>query len=314
MQNAQTLLILGSRLNIRQVSYNWKAFASRAFKIQVDVDPAELVKPTVVPDLAVQCDLGVFLEELDRRLDSSEYDSSRHSAWLEWCKERRRRYPVVAAKYRTPDGPINPYHFADIVFQKLTGDDVVVSANASGCIIPFQVAHIKKGMRLFSNSGSASMGYDSPAAVGAAVAGNGKRVICFAGDGSIQLNIQELQTIVHHRLPIKIFVINNNGYLSIRSTQQTFFENFVGESPASGVSFPDMVKVAEAYGLKAIRIERKPFVSAIDEALNEKGPVLCDVVVDPNQGFEPRMKSSALPDGTIVSPRTRRHVPLPGPR
>lgn len=142
------------------------------------------------------------------------------------------------------------------------------------------------------------------------MAGNGKRVICFAGDGSIQLNIQELQTIVHHRLPIKIFVINNNGYLSIRSTQQTFFENFVGESPASGVSFPDMVKVAEAYGLKAIRIERKPFVSAIDEALNEKGPVLCDVVVDPNQGFEPRMKSSALPDGTIVSPRLEDMFPF----
>lgn len=162
MQNAQTLLILGSRLNIRQVSYNWKAFASRAFKIQVDVDPAELVKPTVVPDLAVQCDLGVFLEELDRRLDSSEYDSSRHSAWLEWCKERRRRYPVVAAKYRTPDGPINPYHFADIVFQKLTGDDVVVSANASGCIIPFQVAHIKKGMRLFPELGIRFHGLRSP--------------------------------------------------------------------------------------------------------------------------------------------------------
>jgi acetolactate synthase I/II/III large subunit len=310
VQNAETLLILGSRLNIRQVSYNWKEFASGAFKIQVDVDPAEFEKPTVIPDLAVQCDARIFLEELDRRLDTIAYDGNRHSTWLEWCRERRRLYPVVSAKHRTLDGPINPYDFIDTLFSRLTGDDVVVSANGSACIIPFQVAFIKKGMRMFSNSGSASMGYDLPAAVGAAVAADGKRVICFAGDGSIQLNIQELQTMVHHRLPVKIFVLNNGGYLSIRSTQQTFFENFIGEGPASGVSFPDMVRIADAYGLKAMRIERKPFVSAIDEALNADGPVLCDVIMDPNQGFEPRMKSSALPDGTIVSPRLEDMFPF----
>jgi acetolactate synthase I/II/III large subunit len=310
VQNAETLLILGSRLNIRQVSYNWKEFAPGAFKIQVDVDPAEFNKPTVIPDLAVQCDARIFLEELDHRLDSVAYDGNRHSTWLEWCKERRRLYPVVSAKHRTLDGPINPYDFIDTLFSRLTGDDVVVSANGSACIIPFQVAFIKKGMRMFSNSGSASMGYDLPAAVGAAVAADGKRVICFAGDGSLQLNIQELQTMVHHRLPVKIFVLNNGGYLSIRSTQQTFFENFIGEGPASGVSFPDMVRIADAYGLKAMRIERKPFVSAIDEALNADGPVLCDVIMDPNQGFEPRMKSSALPDGTIVSPRLEDMFPF----
>ncbi|HMK34959.1 MAG TPA: thiamine pyrophosphate-binding protein [Desulfomonilaceae bacterium] len=309
VQNAHTLLILGSRLNIRQVSYNWKEFAPSAFKIQVDVDPAEFDKPTVIPDMSVPCDVRVFLEELDRRLDSVSYDADAHSNWLEWCKERMRLYPVVPAR-RTVDGPINPYEFVDTVFRRLTGDDVVVTANGAACIIPFQVACIKKGMRLISNSGSASMGYDVPAAVGAAVAGDGKRVICFAGDGSIQLNIQELQTLVHHRLPVKIFVLNNGGYLSIRSTQQTFFENFIGESPASGVSFPDMVKIAEAYGLKTMRTECRPFASVIDEALNAEGPVLCDVIVDPDQGFEPRMKSSALPDGTIVSPRLEDMFPF----
>jgi acetolactate synthase-1/2/3 large subunit len=302
VQNAETLLILGSRLNIRQVSYNWKEFARGAFKVQVDVDPAEFGKPTVIPDLAVQCDARIFLEELDRRLDSVGFDENRHSAWLEWCKERTRLYPVVTAKHREPDGPINPYDFVETLFGRLSADDVVVSANGSACIIPFQVAFIKKGMRMFSNSGCASMGYDLPAALGAAVAGEGKRVICFAGDGSIQLNIQELQTMVHHRLPVKIFVLNNGGYLSIRSSQQTFFKDFIGEGPLSGVSFPDMVRIANAYGLKAIRIEHKPFVSDIDEALRADGPVLCDVIVDPKQGFEPRMKSSALPDGTIVSP------------
>lgn len=310
VQSAETLLVLGSRLNIRQVGYNYQAFAEGAFKIQVDVDAAEFAKPTVVPDLPVHCDVRRFLEELDRRLDLVSYDGQHHASWLEWCKKRRQMYPVVSAKHRTPDGPINPYDFVDSLFSRLTGDDVVVSANASACIIPFQVASIKKGMRLFSNSGSASMGYDLPAAVGAAVARERGRVICFAGDGSIQLNIQELQTIVHHRLPVKIFVLNNSGYLSIRSTQQTFFENLVGEGPESGVSFPDIVGIASAYGINARRIEHKPFVSAIDEALNAEGPFLCDVIVDPNQGFEPRMKSSAMPDGTIVSPRLEDMFPF----
>ena len=161
VQNSETLLVLGSRLNIRQVSYNWRAFAPGAFKIQVDIDAAEFEKPTVIPDLAVQCDARRFLEKLDCRLDSVPYDGKRHSSWLEWCKERRRMYPVVSAKHRTPDGPINPYDFVESLFSRLTGDDVVVSANGSACIIPFQVASVKKGMRLFSKFGRSVNGLRS---------------------------------------------------------------------------------------------------------------------------------------------------------
>jgi acetolactate synthase-1/2/3 large subunit len=301
VQNAETLLVVGSRLNIRQVSYNWQAFARHAFKIQVDADGAELRKPTGKPDMAVHCDAKLFLEEMNRQLDSSDWGAGQNARWLAWCKERVARYPAVLPKHRSTGDRINPYHFVDALFHHLADDDVVACGDGTACIVPFQVASIKKGQRLFSNSGSASMGHDLPAAVGAAVAREGKRVICLAGDGSIQLNIQELQTVAHHQLPIKIFVLNNGGYLSIRTTQGNFFRRFVGESPSSGVSFPDMVKVAQAYGLPALRVEGSDFESAIDQALNTPGPFLCDVMLDPSQQFEPRSSSKILPDGRMVS-------------
>lgn len=301
VQNAETLLILGSRLNVRQVSYNWQSFARHAFKIQVDADAAELNKPTVKPDMAVHCDARLFLEEMNCQLDNVEWNAGRHAEWLAWCKERVARYPIVLPKHRVFNGHINSYYFVEELFHRLVDDDVVVCGNGTACIVPFQAGRLRKGQRMFSNSGAASMGHDLPAAVGAAVGRDGKRVICLAGDGSIQLNIQELQTVAHHQLPIKIFVLNNDGYLSIRTTQRNFFGNLVGESPASGVSFPDMVKVATAYGLPAFRIDQADFVGRIDEALNLPGPVLCEVMLDPNQTFEPRSSSKQLPDGRIVS-------------
>lgn len=301
VQNADILLILGARLNVRQVSYNWQSFAREAFKIQVDADSAEFKRPMVKIDMPVHCDLLPFLEELDRQIDQINYDNSKHKVWQAWCRERVLKYPVVLERHRTFKGRINPYHFIETLFDRLADDDVVVCANATATIVPYQAASLKKGQRLFSNSGSASMGYDLPAAIGAAVGREGKRVICLAGDGSIQLNIQELQTIVHHQLPIKIFVLNNSGYLSIRITQRNFFGDLIGESPASGTSFPDMVKIADAYGLAAYRIDSADFVNKIDEILAQNGPVLCEVLLDPDQTFEPKTSSKQLPDGRMVS-------------
>ena len=220
VQNADLLLVLGSRLNIRQVSYNWPAFARNAFKIQVDVDPAELSKPTVRPDLPVLCDLKVFLEEILRECKRIRVSaSSRPMVVLVPAASSE----VSRGAREAPAGScLNPYHFVERLFESLSDDDVVICGNAAACIVPFQAARLKLGQRLISNSGAASMGHDLPAALGAAVAREGKRVICLAGDGSIQFNIQELQTIVHHNLPIKIFVLSNGGYLSIRSTQANF--------------------------------------------------------------------------------------------
>jgi acetolactate synthase-1/2/3 large subunit len=310
VQNADALLVLGSRLNIRQVSYNWPSFARNAFRMQVDVDAAELCKPTVRPELPIHCDLKIFLSEMLRQLRATPFDCGGHAGWLAWCRERVAKYPVVVSKHRKPGPPLSPYYFIEQLFERLADDDVVVCGNAAACIVPYQAGRLTANQRLISNSGSASMGYDLPASLGAAVARGGKRVICLAGDGSIQFNIQELQTIVHHRLPVKIFVLDNGGYLSIRQTQVNFFGNLVGESAASGVSFPDMERLAAAYGIPASHIDTEQDFSLIAEILNAPGPALCRVNLDPAQEFEPRLKSKQLPDGTLVSPNLEDMFPF----
>jgi acetolactate synthase-1/2/3 large subunit len=310
VQNADVLLILGSRLNIRQTSYNWQSFAPRAFKIQVDVDAAEFHKPTVQPDLGIHCNLKLFLQELLRRCNAENYRPGAHAAWLSWCRERVQRYPVVQDRQRQPGPPLNPYYFIEQLSARLADDDVIVCGNATSCIVPFQSMRLRKDQRLISNSGSASMGYDLPAAIGAAFARPRKRVLCLAGDGSIQMNIQELQTVVHHHLPLKIFVLNNSGYLSMRMTQAGFFGRLTGESAASGASLPDMVKVACAYGIPSIRIDRQSQLEQIDRALAADGPALIDVVLDRNQEFEPRSRARQLPDGRIVSPNLEDMYPF----
>ncbi|MFA6133847.1 MAG: thiamine pyrophosphate-binding protein [Phycisphaerae bacterium] len=300
VQNADTLLVLGCRLNTRQVGYNWNAYAPEAYKIQVDADELELNKPTVKPDQGICADVKLVMEEMLRQLQGN--SGARHAEWVHWCRQRLDRYPGVTDRHRDRSGPLNPYGFLDRVLGRLREDDVVVSANGAAFIMAHHSAKVRRGQRWFFNSGCASMGYDVPAAIGAAVARPGKRVICLAGDGSIQMNIQEFQTIVQHRLPVKILLLNNDGYLSIRTTQTNFFGHLVGESPRSGLTFPDMVKVAGAYGIPACRIEGWDFDEAVGKMLEAPGPALLDVVVDPTQGFEPRMSSKQLPDGRMYSP------------
>src|SRR6185436_7447538 len=170
-------------------------------------------------------------------------------------------------------------------------------SNATASVVTFQAARVVSGMRIFANSGCAAMGYDLPAAIGAAAGAGGRRVVCLGGDGSIQLNVQELQTVVHNRLPVKIFVLNNAGYLSMRMSQGGFFKRFVGEGPRSGLSFPSMVALASAYGIPASTAQGERFTAAIDHALASAGPFLCEVMLDPEQTFEPKLSSRQLPDG-----------------
>lgn len=301
VQNSDLVLVLGSRLNVRQVSYNWASFARHAEKIQVDVDRAELEKPMVKIDLPVCSDAWVFLEEMDRQL-AGHAPTPAHGQWLAWCRQRRERYPVFQPEKQVSSGPeINPYHFAHLLSRELAADDVIACGDATATIVTFQCADIRLGQRMFSNSGAASMGHDLPAAIGAAVARGGKRVICLAGDGSLQMNIQELQTVAHHRWPIKLFVLNNGGYLSIRQTQSNFFGLEVGATPESGVSFPDHLKLALAYGLNASRIEGPDFVEHLRRVLASPEPEVCEVMLDRNQTFEPKLTSRRLPDGRMVS-------------
>ena len=307
MQNADLLLILGSRMNIRQTSYNWPAVAKNALKIQVDIDPAELDKPTFRPDHAICCDLKPLLVQLTKTISASAHDASHHSSWLAWCRERVRIYPNVQAHQREYHGKINPYHFVETLFDKLQADDIIACGNATACIVPFQAARLKSGQRLFSNSGSASMGYDLPAAIGAwfgATLERGKqsRVICLAGDGSLQMNIQELQTVVNYAIPVKVFVLNNRGYLSIRTSQNNFFKRLTGEGPDSHAGLPDYAKLAAAYGIPSMSLNCADFAIELDGILARPGPMVCEVILDETQGFEPRMSSRQLEDGRIVTP------------
>jgi acetolactate synthase-1/2/3 large subunit len=313
VQNSDVLLVLGSRLNIRQTSYNWASFARFAVKIQVDVDAAELVKPTFRPDIGIHCDVKVFLTEMLRQLSPEPNTSPAHAKWLAWCQQRKVNFPVVQEKQKLDGPPLNPYYFIDKLFDLLTVDDAVVCGNATACIVPYQVARLKSGQRLISNSGSASMGYDLPASIGVAVAKQ-TRVICLAGDGSIQMNIQELQTVVCHNLPVKIFILNNGGYLSIRQTQTGFFQGrLIGTGASSGVTFPDMVKVGLAYGIPSFPITSISDLQIIQQELNSPGPTIFDVFLDVAQEFEPRLRSRILPDGKIQTPNLEDMYPFLSP-
>ena len=304
VQNADLLLVLGCRLNIRQISYNFASFARAATKIMVDIDAAELGKPTLSIDMPVHADLATFIPALLAELDGFERPAA-HAAYLDWTSERRRRYDPVLAEYWRTEGTVNPYCFTQVLFEKLAPDDVIVMADATAAVVTVQAAKLKPGQRLYSNSGAASMGYDLPAAIGAwhAMPEGASRVICMAGDGSIMQNIQELQTIVGQRIPAKIFLYNNSGYHSIRQSQEAHFAGFsVGCGPDSGVTFPSFARLAAAFGLAYFSTsDHGSMAEAIAQTLAAPGPVLCEVFVDKTQAFAPKLSSRQLADGTMVT-------------
>ncbi len=303
VQNADFLMILGCRLNIRQISYNWDSFARGAFQVMVDIDKAELAKPTLSIDLPIHADLNDFLDALEAELGDWLAPAAHHD-YLAWCRARQTRYPVVLPEYWRTAAPVNPYCFAQSLFEQLEADDIVVTGDGTACVVTFQSAGLKQGQRLFSNSGSASMGYDLPAAIGAWYASKGaRRIVCIAGDGSVMMNLQELQTIVGARLPVKLFILNNDGYHSIRQTQQNYFpDNVVGCGPESGVTFPDFVRLGEAFGFPVSRIAvHAGMAEAIQATLATNGPSLCEVILDKAQPFAPKLSSRRLEDGSMVT-------------
>jgi acetolactate synthase-1/2/3 large subunit len=301
VQNADLLLILGSRLNIRQVSYNWKSFAREAYKIWVDIDENELKKPTVKADMPVLASLSELLPILADQPYSGPTQAQK--TWLEWCKERQRRFPVVLPEYWENER-VNPYCFMKALFDQLEENQTVVTANGSACVVSFQTAELKPGQRLWTNSGCAAMGYDLPGAIGACKASGGKPIVCLAGDGSIMMNLQELQTIVGSRLPIKIFILNNSGYVSIFQAQRNAFGGAeVGGGPKSGVTFPDFGRLSEAFGLPFRRCARhEDMAQAISDTMAIDGPAVCEVMLDENIAFAPKLGAKIWPDGRITSP------------
>ena len=301
-QSADFLLVLGSRLNVRQVSYNWGSFARAAYKAWVDIDPVELQKPTVKPDMPIVADLKDLIPALIAAAPA--VPTARQVEWLDWARQRGPKFPVVLDEYRA-NVPCNPYVAMEALFDNLGEDDVIVTGNGSACVVGFQTADLKPGQRLWTNSGCATMGYDLPAAIGVSAArGPGQRVICIAGDGSIMMNIQEMQTIVGYGMPVKVFLLNNSGYVSIFQTHRNFFNGVeVGGGPKSNVTFPDFAKVAGAFGFAYSRAESpEELGDAIRAALEAPGPAMCEIFIDEMAAFAPKLGAKQHPDGRITSP------------
>lgn len=299
LQNADFVLVIGSRLNIRQTSYNWTTFAKNAFVVHVDIDPSELKKPTFKADLAFEADAANLIDILNQNVMNESLPD--YSAWAAWCHDIVVKYDVKNEHQQKDPNVLNPYLVVDRVFNSMRDDDIVVCGNASACILPFQIGKLKSKQRMFSNSGSASMGHDLPASIGAASA-TAKRVICFAGDGSLQMNIQELQTLKTSNLNVIIIILNNAGYLSIWQTHENFFGKVIGATPSSGVDFPDFTAVAKAYGINSKTISNVSELDDLDDLLKNDGPLLINIIVDPRQEFAPRIKSRIDEHGKFVTP------------
>lgn len=323
VQNSDLIFSVGSRLSIRQVGYNYKTWAREAYVIVNDVDQEELKKPSVHADVRVHADAREFLETvvlvLEReqqagRLPNPLFDGGEGlpgMSWLETCRMWRREYPVILPKHlaQEDDKAANVYAAVEALSSRLSEGQITVVGNGSACVAGGHAYKIKKGQRFISNSAIASMGYDLPAAIGAYMADHTQDIILLTGDGSIQMNLQELQTIIHHQMSIKIFVINNGGYHSIRQSQRNFFgEPLVGVGIDSGfkgpdLSFPSMEKLAYAYGYPYVKAcHNSQLGEAVEKSLNTGGPVICEIFVTLDQPFEPKSSAKKMPDGTITSP------------
>lgn len=338
IQNSDLVLSIGSRLSIRQVGYNYGTWARAAYVIVNDIDEEELKKPSVHSDMRIHGDARDLLEQMDKVLDellTAEegraggeaggkpfFDGGQGLAgmsWIETCRMWKEKYPVVLPKHfaHGDEEPANVYAMIKEISSRLEEGQITVVGNGSACVVGGHAWVIKKGQRFITNSAIAAMGYDLPAAIGVWAASRdqqcyhqgdrvtGKDLILLTGDGSIQMNLQELQTIIHHEMNIKIFLINNGGYHSIRQTQKNFFgEPLIGIGYDSGdLSFPDMEKLSAAYGYPYVRAEHnRELAEAVEKTLAMEGPVICEIFVSTDQNFEPKSSAKRLPDGTLVSP------------
>lgn len=305
IQNADLVVAIGTRISIRQVGYNWKTWARAAEVIMVDIDQAELKKPTLHVEMPVWADAKDFLEKMDKAIDKTPVHAG--GEWLAACQSWKKNYPVVQPKQWEENGSTaNVYAFVKYMSSRLPENSLTAVSNGACCVVGHQTYEIKKGSRFANNSAIASMGYGLPAAIGTCIGGNRRETICLEGDGSIMMNLQELQTILTNKLPIKIFLINNSGYHSIRITQSNLFSEHskIGIGEESGdLSFPDFKKLSEAFGYPYYSARsNKEMKEVVDQVLSLDGPIFCEIFTDTEQRWEPKSSTKRLEDGTLVSP------------
>ncbi len=299
IQNCDLLITIGCRLSIGLIGHDYQDFAPNAKKIMVDIDEKELRKPSVSPDIPINADAGDFIKTLLARLDDFRFTNE---TWLKTTSEWKSKYPVNLLEYKDEKEGINSYRFIDTLSEKSREDDVFLLDTGSCFHVHSQAFKVKFGQRHIITGGLSTMGY-MPGVIGPAVLRKGKDVYCITGDGSLQMNIQELQTIATNKLNVKIVVLNNNGYLLIRLTQQNFCEGrLIGEGPETGVGFPNLEKLAAVYGLKYMKITSGDELNTkTDDLVNASGPMICEVMTPAQQLLIPRVASKKLEDGSMIS-------------
>jgi len=297
VQNADLVISIGSSLHVGTIGYEYRLFAREAKKVVIDIDRTAHLKKTLSIDLYINADASRFLKAL-RNAPLAAFEDQ----WSQRCRMWKTKYPVCLEEYSTAKNRINMYYFIDTLSRLLREGDVVVSDAGSAYYAVSQAIQLKSRQRYITSGALATMGYTLPASIGVATATKA-RVIGVTGDGSLQFNIQELQTLAHYKLPVKLFVLNNEGYLSIRYTQERFFaKRLIGEGPETGVSCPDVEKIAAAYGIQYFRARKNDELEkTLNAAIAAEGPVLCEIMTPKDQLIIPTVSSAKRPDGTMVS-------------
>jgi acetolactate synthase I/II/III large subunit len=301
-QNSDWIAVIGARLDLPQVGFNYPAFAREAKKIIVDIDQAEINKLDMDIDVPVCADASDFIREFTGQ--SNKLKEKVRGEWITKCSEWKNKYPVVLPEYKKSNDYINTYHLVDVLSEVMSADDVLVPGSSGSCSeITLQAFRVKEGQRILNNPGLGAMGFGLPASIGACIASGGKKTITIIGDGGLQHNIQDLETIARLRLPIKLFILNNNGYASIRTMQANHFNaNYVCCDQNSGLTFPVLVGIAHTYKIAFMKLDTDENLEhQVRHVLEEKGPVLCEVLVDPKLLTAPKLSSEVKSDGTIVS-------------
>lgn len=301
LQNSDWLLILGARLDMALIAYAPERLARAARKIMVNIDSAEMRKVGAILDLQVCTDAGRFLREMKRLAGGTSIPD--HSGWIARCRDWKARYPFVRPEHHDRVEGISVYAFSSILSEELTGDHIVLPGNAGVASELFLTAfRVKEGQRVFHNKGTGAMGFSQPAAIGACLASGRRPTVSVDGDGGFQMNIQELETVRRLNLPITFFVMNNRGYESIRASQANYFGRLTGADATSGLTLPDVVKVAAAYGLNAVRLsDPRDLGRQVRQVLDMEGPTICDVMIVPDEVRAPRVSSYQKPDGSMAS-------------
>jgi acetolactate synthase-1/2/3 large subunit len=301
LQNSDLMLVIGSRLDMALTGYAHDNLARQAIKVMVDIDEAEIRKMKTTVHLSVVADAGAFIRELNNQLGDATLP--RYGAWVERCQDWKERYPIVQPEYRELREGVSTYCLSEALSEELDSGDIVASGSSGAGIELFLLTFkVKENQRVLHSRGLGAMGFGLPASIGACLGAGGRRTICVEGDGSFHMNVQELETIRRLQLPIKMFVINNNGYASIRASQENYFQHLVAADSTSGLSLPDVKKVAEAYGLPSLSItNQQDLHRQIREVLESPGPVVCEVMAPAEEQRAPRLSSMQRPDGSMVS-------------